>query len=131
MEPAGEEEVLRLQPGQLDPGLQGVPGGLRYLELHRALGLVLHDDGPRCHLVSMAHVPDFEGDEVASSQLAVDAQVKEREFVHPVFHLETDAQRPDVLELEGCLLLDELALVPRLTMSSGIACGYHNGLPSG
>ena len=77
----------------------------------------------------MAHVPDFEGDEVASAQLAVDAQVEEREFAHPAFHLQTDAQCPDVLRPEGRLLTNDLALVPRLAMS-GIACGSHDGLPS-
>lgn len=44
MKPAGEQEVLRLQPGPLDPGLQCAPSGLRNLALHRTLGLVLHDD---------------------------------------------------------------------------------------
>ena len=77
----------------------------------------------------MAHVPDFEGDEVASAQLAVDAQVEEREFAQRALHLEAHAQRPDVLELEGRLLPDDLALVPRLA-SSGNACGFHDGLPS-
>ena len=64
MKAAGEEEVLLLQPG------------LRDLELHRALRLVLHDDGARRHLVSMTHVPNLQSDEVASAQLAVDAQVE-------------------------------------------------------
>jgi hypothetical protein len=90
---------------------------------------VLHDDGARRHLVSMAHVPHPEGDAVAAAQLAVDAHVEEGELSHPGLHLETDAQRPDVLELEGRLLPDDLALVPRLAMN-GVACGSHDGLPS-
>jgi hypothetical protein len=73
VKPAREQEVLRFQRGLLDPRLQGVPGGLRDLELDGALGLVLHDDGARCHLVAVAHVPHPEGDEVAAAQLAVDA----------------------------------------------------------
>jgi hypothetical protein len=89
----------------------------------------LHEDGACRHLIAMAYVPDPESDEIASAQLAVDAKVEEREFAHPAFHLEADAQRPDVLRLEGRLLSDDLALVPRLTMS-GNACGSHDGLPS-
>ena len=81
MTPAGEQEVLRVQHGLLDPHLQGVPGGLRDLELHWALRLVLHDDGAGRHLVAMTHVSDLEGDEVAGAQLA-DAQVEQREFPH-------------------------------------------------
>ena len=77
----------------------------------------------------MTHVSDLERDEVAAAQLAVDAEVEQGEFAHPSLHLEADAQRPDVLELERRLLPDELALVPRLAMN-GIACGSHDGLPS-
>ena len=54
----------------------GVSSGLVDLELHWALGLVLHDDGTCCHPIAMAHVPDFEGYEVTPAQLAVDAQVE-------------------------------------------------------
>ena len=37
MEPAGEDEVIRLQASLLDPRLQGIPGCRRDLELDRAL----------------------------------------------------------------------------------------------
>jgi hypothetical protein len=129
VEPAGKQEVFLLQSGKLDPRLNGLPGGRRDFELHWALRLVLDDDGARRHLVAMAHVSDFEADQVASAQLAVDAEVEQRQFAHPAFHLQSDAQGPDVLELEGRLLPDELALVPRPAMS-GVACGTHDGLPS-
>ena len=79
MEPAGEEEGFRPQPGKLDPRLQSVPGGCRDLELHGALGLVLHDSRARRDLVSMTDISDLEGDEIASAKLAVDTQVKERD----------------------------------------------------
>ena len=69
------------------------------------------------------------GDEVASSQLAVDSQVEHSQFSHPVLHLEADAQRTDVPELERRLLPDDLALVPRLAMS-GVRYGSNAGLPS-
>jgi hypothetical protein len=93
------------------------------------LRLVLHDDGACRHLVAMAHVPDLESDEIASAQLAVDAQVEQREFAYATHHLEADAERPDVFELEGRLLSDDLFLVPRLARS-GVSCGFHDGLPS-
>jgi hypothetical protein len=62
-------------------------------------------------------------------QLAVDAEVEEGEFANSALHLQSDAQGPDVLELERRLLPDELALVPRLAMND-FACGTHDGLPS-
>lgn len=77
----------------------------------------------------MTDVSDLEGDEIASAKLAVDIQVEEREISHPPFHLQPDTQRPDVMHFEGCLLPDDLALVPQLVVS-GIAFGCHDGLPS-
>jgi hypothetical protein len=44
---------------------------------------VLHDDGARRHLVPMTNVPDLQGNEVASTQFAVNAQVKQRELAYP------------------------------------------------
>ena len=70
-------ESSDFSPGLLDPGLQDVPGCLRDLELDRSLRQMLHDDGARRHLVAMTHVPDLERDEVASAQLAVDAEVEQ------------------------------------------------------
>jgi hypothetical protein len=66
----------------------------------------------------MAHVPDLEADQVASTQLAVDAEVEEGEFAHSALHLKPNSKCPDVLELERRLLADDLALVPRLAMST-------------
>jgi hypothetical protein len=47
VKPAGEEEVLGLQPGELDPRLHGVSSSRGDLELNRPLGLVLDDEGAR------------------------------------------------------------------------------------
>src|SRR5690606_8869081 len=74
--------VLLFQPSLLDPRLQGIPSGLSDLELNWALRLVLHDDGARRHLATMAHVPYPESYEIAAAQLAVNAQVEEGEFAH-------------------------------------------------
>lgn len=129
MDAAREQEVVGLQPSELDPLLYGVTGSGRDLKLNRSLGLVLHHDSSRGNLVAVADVAHLQRDEVASAKLAVDAQVEEREFADPVLHLKTNPKRPDVLQLEGGLLPDDLALVPRLAMS-GVACGSHDGLPS-
>lgn len=77
----------------------------------------------------MAHVPDLQGNQIAPSQYAVDAQIEQGELSHSVFHLEADAKGMDVLQLERRLLSDELPLVPRLAGSS-VACGTHDGLRS-
>ena len=83
MQPTRKQEVVWFKLRTPDPHLYSVPGCLRDLKLHRALSLVLHDDGAGRHLIAVAHVPYLEGDEIASTQLAVDAKVEERQFAHP------------------------------------------------
>jgi hypothetical protein len=126
---AGEEEVVRLQVCELDPVLNRVTSRCRDLELDGTLGLVLHHNSPRGQLAAVADIPDFESYEITAAKLAVDSQVEECELAHAIFHLEADAERPDVLELERCLLTDDLALVPWLAMNC-VGYGSHDGLPS-
>ena len=52
----------------------------------------------------MTHVADPEGDEVATSKLAVDTPVEEVQLTHSVLHLKPNTECPDVLELERRLL---------------------------
>ena len=60
---------------------------------------------------------DLEADHFAGPRFAVDSQVEESEFAHPVLYLKTDSECPGVPELERCLLAYELALVPWLATS--------------
>ena len=50
--------------------------------------------------------------EIARSQLAINGQVKQRQFANPTAELQPNPDRPDVLWLERRLLADELAFVP-------------------
>jgi len=88
---ARKQEVLRSQPGLLDPLLHGISSRLGDLELHGPLRLVLHDDGARCHLVAVTDVPHFQADEVTASQLAIDAEVEQRQLTHPLLHLQANS----------------------------------------
>src|SRR5690606_11137458 len=101
----------------------------RDLELDGAFGLVLHDDGSRSHLVAVGYVADFEGNEIASTQFAVNVEVKQREFTNPPLHLKTYAQCPDVFHLEGSLLSVDFSFVLRLAMCD-LAFGFHDDLLS-
>lgn len=87
--------------------------GSRDLELHWALGLVLHHDGAARHRIAMANISHLERYEVTATQLAVDAKVEERQFADPAFHLKANSKSLDVLDFERGLLTDHLALVPR------------------
>jgi hypothetical protein len=78
----GEEEVLQLKPNLRDPRLQGISSGLGDLELHRALGLTLHDGGARGDQVPMTGIPHPQGNEIETTQFAVDAQMEQGKFSH-------------------------------------------------
>lgn len=69
-------------------------------------------------MVPVGHVTDLECYEVTSAELDVHTEVEECKLSHPTLHLKTHAQSPDVLDLEWCLLPDDLAFVPRLAMNS-------------
>jgi len=70
------EVVFRAHTCLLDPSGHGLPRGLGDLELHRSIGLLFHDDGPRGDAVAVADVADLQSDEIASAQLAVDTKVE-------------------------------------------------------
>ena len=65
-----------------------------------------------CHMLPVVDIAHLELDEVAASQLAIDAEVKQRELSNAAFHMQSNSERPDVFKLERCLLANDLALVP-------------------
>src|ERR1700685_2876608 len=79
--------------------------------------------------LAMAHVPHAQLDQVAAPELAVDSQVEQSEFAATIGELQSNADRPDLSELERCFLADELALVPGLA-DGGCTIGlFHGWLP--
>ena len=56
-------------------------------------------------------------------------RLKKGELANPAFHLQANLKGPRCLDLERCLLGDDLALVPRLAMNC-VGYGSHDGLPS-
>ena len=112
MNAAWEQVVVGLERRGPDPHAHSVTGGRRDLELDGSLGLVLHHDGTRGDLVTVAEVAHLERNEVAPAKLAVNAQVEEGEFPYPLLHLQPKSKSPDVPQLERSLLSDDLAFVP-------------------
>jgi len=54
------------------PCFDGITGWLRDFELDGSAGLFLDDDGPGSHTVAAPDIGDFDRDQVAAAQLAVD-----------------------------------------------------------
>ena len=86
--------MLRPQFGLFHPGSNGSPCWLGQFELNWSLCFSLHDHRPRQNLISVRDVADFEIDEIASSQLAIDGQIEHRQISNLVFVLKVYADRP-------------------------------------
>src|SRR5450631_1838522 len=112
MKAAREQAALLGQAGMNDPGPDGFPRRLGNLELDGPLSLLLQYDRPRGHGLPVADIPDPELYEVAGSKFAVNGQIEQGEFPPPLGELQTNADGPDLSELERRLLTNELALVP-------------------
>jgi hypothetical protein len=58
------------------PGPDGGSGLLRDLELHRSPGLSLNDHSPIAYSAGNRDISDCDGDQVATSKLAVDGKIE-------------------------------------------------------
>jgi hypothetical protein len=96
----------------IDPGANGLPRRLGDLELHGSLGFLLQHDRARGYGLTMTDIAHLELYEIAGTELAVDGQIEQGEFAAPTGELQANANGPNLFQLEGCLLPDELALIP-------------------
>jgi hypothetical protein len=78
----------------LDPSRNGLPGLLGNLELHRSLGLLLHDDAPSRHAVPKRGVSNAQLHQVAGPELTVDGKVKHGELSDALPELEANTGSP-------------------------------------
>jgi hypothetical protein len=76
----------------------------------------------------VAHVADAQAQKIASAQRAVDAEIEQDEFSQPALQLKSNPDGPDLLQLEGRFLADQLSLVPCLVMMN--LCLFHRDLLS-
>ena len=60
----------------------------------------------------MTYVAYAKSHQIASAELAVDAEVEQCKLSQAFLHLQANSDCPDLFELERCFLTDELALVP-------------------
>ena len=112
--------MLRLQVCGRDPGRDRVPRLHGQFKLNRPLGLLLHDDRAAGYLTALDHVVHAQPDQIAAAQLAVDGEVEEREFAGSMVQLQSNANGPDLLQLQWGLLAEQLALVPRRCVPAGV-----------
>jgi hypothetical protein len=63
-----------------NPGVHRFARRFRDFELHRPLGLLLHDDCASNDPLAMGDIPHAKLHEIAAAQLAVDGQVEQRQL---------------------------------------------------
>jgi len=73
-------------------------------ELHCPLCLLLHDHGPRSDETTVAYIADAQLHQVTGSKFAVDRKIERGKFTRSFSDLETDSNRPNILQLQGRLL---------------------------
>src|SRR5690606_13177208 len=82
-------------------------------ELNWRAGLALADHSARAHLIALHHVLDAQVHEVASTKLAVDRQIEERQIADPMRYLQSHADRPNFTRLQRRLLARHPPFIPR------------------
>ncbi len=104
--PARKQELVGPKLCLVDPGKNGLPGLFRDLELHRAVGFLLHDDRSGRHPIALRHIANPQPDEITAAQLAVDGQVEKSKVPNSIGQLKADPDPPKLFQLEWELLAD-------------------------
>ena len=83
--PSVEQVFARLLSGLLQEVVNGLPGLIRQLELDRSPGLFLSDGRAIDRIAIRSDIFDLQGDDVATTQLAVNREVEKGEVAGPSF----------------------------------------------
>src|SRR6185437_4741313 len=92
--------------------VNGLTGLISQHELDRSPCLLLSDGRTVDGIAIRSDVFDPQGDDVATSQLAVDRKVEHGKVAGPSFDQESGSDRPDLVWAQRRLGSDQLALVP-------------------
>jgi hypothetical protein len=82
-----------------DPLRHGLACLVGEFELHGPLRLALHHYRPRRDMAAGCNVLNFQRNEVAPSQFAVDGQVEQGEIPRPVPQLQANTDSPNLFRL--------------------------------
>src|SRR5580692_5037636 len=112
----GKKVLSRLPVHHTQVIINRLPGLFGDLEPYRSTGLLLADRRTLNGVSVWGNVLDFESDDIATTQLAIDGEIEQRQVALAVCHLKLSADRPDVLRPQRRLGSGQLALVPRGTL---------------
>src|SRR5690606_35512823 len=102
-----------------EPCQQTCSGIARDLELNRSTGLLLDDHRPRANVMTGHQCADLELDQIATAQLAIDGEVKQRSVAHSALPIQEEPDCPNLPDLERPLGANLATGVPRRPTSGG------------
>jgi hypothetical protein len=110
---AAGEQISRNVPARIpEIGIHRLAGVLGRLEHHRPAGLLLAHGRAGNGEALRRNVGDPQGDQVAAAQLAVDAEVEQRQIADAAGQLQCIADGPDMFQPQRRFGADQLAPVP-------------------
>ena len=113
---AAEEELAQLLISRCYVTVNCLTGLLRHLEPDGLAGLFLAYGRTIDSVTMRSNVLHPQADDVASSKLAIDGEIKQRQVACSPRDLQLGADRLDVLRPEKRFCANQFALVPRFAM---------------
>ncbi len=92
----GKGIVIDCSSPSLKPGKQTSSDLSRNFELHGSSSLLLDDHCPSSNVVAGDECPDFQLNQIAAAELAVDGKIEKRPISYPSFTVEEKADCPDL-----------------------------------
>ena len=100
---AWEHVIAQRSAAALEPRQKTGPRVRQQLELDRSSGLPLDDGRSSSDLPAYDDVPDFEADDIATAQLAVDGNIEQRPIAKSPMLVEIEANAPYLFRLQSSL----------------------------
>ena len=116
---AWKDEILNIAAASLQPCRQALSGFRHDLELDGFSCLLLDNGGPVPDVSTSDHVADLEFDEVATTKLAVDRQIKQRPVPQSPVLIEIKPNGPNVAGLQRALGTNILPSIPGAPFMNG------------
>ena len=82
VDPTGKGIVINCSSPSLKPGKQACPDLGRDLELYWTSSLLLNDHGTSSNFLACHEGPNFDLNEIAASELAIDGEIEQRAVSH-------------------------------------------------
>jgi hypothetical protein len=109
---AAEEKAPALPFREAKVLIDGLAALFGDFKADRTPGFLLPNGGS-LHCIAMGRdVLDFQAHDIATAKLAVDGEIEQSEVADLVLHLQSGADRPDVLGLQGRFRANKLTFIP-------------------